>query len=119
MDKNDILAIFGGIWRTPDVIDQPEVKLVRWRVLEILEGPRQGERHLVGYNAADWEGRVSGTIVSVDAETKRCTTRSGRVYELVGPPGFDPDGDYVWRVWLRAYRVSGECDVSSEFEASS
>jgi len=113
---DEITAIFGGIWRTPGVTDQPVITLIRWRVFEIQVGSRKGERHLVGYNQEDWEGRVSTAIVSIDVAAMQCATKSGRVYKLVGPSGYDADGDYVWRAWARVNCVSGERDVSSEVE---
>jgi hypothetical protein len=32
--------------------------------------------------------------------TKKCSTRSGRVYLLKGLPGLCGDGLYVWRIWM-------------------
>jgi len=113
---DDIANIFGGIWQTPDVTEQPIINLERWRVFEILEGPHQGERHLVGYNLDDREGRVSTAIISVNLATMACLTASGHIYRLVGPSGHDPDGDYVWRTWTKANRLPAR-DVSSLFQA--
>lgn len=62
----------------------------------------QGGYHLVGWNLTDREGRVSTAIQTYDPETHRGRTASGRVYELVGPPGGDPDGECVLGQWLRA-----------------
>ena len=117
MDFKDqeLRAIFGGIWGTPGIAEQPSITLVRWRVLEVTEGPRVGERHLVGYNEEDWEGRVSTAIMSFDATTKLCITKSGRVYKLVGPACYDADGDYVWRWWAKVNEITDEIDVSSEY----
>ncbi|WP_051293167.1 hypothetical protein [Citrifermentans bremense] len=117
MDLKDmeLRAIFGGIWGTPGITEQPCITLVRWRVLEVTEGPLAGERHLVGYNEAGWEGRVSTAIMSFDATTKECVTKSGRVYKLVGPACHDADGDYVWRRWAKANLATDEIDVSAEF----
>ncbi len=111
-------ALFtGGIWRTPGVIEQPEIRVVRWRVFEVLDGPRRGERHIVAYHELGAEGRVSTEIIEVDLPTRRCFTASGRIYHLDGPAGFDRDAQYVWSWWADANAVSAEKDVSQEFEA--
>lgn len=87
------------IWRTPSVDSQPILTLVRWRVLQIVEGPSTGEQHLCGYCLENGEGRCSTAIVSIDQESRSCTTSSGRVYKLRGRPAYDADGDYVWQ-WM-------------------
>ncbi|QWV96464.1 hypothetical protein KP005_13925 [Geomonas nitrogeniifigens] len=112
------MLIIGGFWKTPSVAEQPEVVIERWRILEVLEGPCAGERHIVGYNRYDFEGRVSTAIVSYDPETRKCVTRSGRVYVLTGRSGYDPDGDYVWRAWSRVNRVGAQVDVSGMYEGA-
>lgn len=87
------------IWRTPGVDSQPVLTLVRWRVLQVAEGPTKGQQHLCGYCTENYEGRCSTAIVAIDRESRRCTTRSGRVYELRGRPAYDSDGQYVWQSW--------------------
>ena len=57
--------------------------------------------HFNGYNYRDREGRMSSRIVEFDAERMVGRTRSGRVYELKGPPDFDLDAEYVLRRWIR------------------
>lgn len=110
-DNSDIIGIItGGMWGTPAVSEQPMIHLVRWRVIEI----QGGERHYVGYNIEDREGRVSSSIQQFDATTSIGVTSSGRVYELIGDPEYDPDGEYVWRSWVRANKVETERDVSDE-----
>jgi hypothetical protein len=101
------------IWQTPDVLDQPDITIVRWRVLEITDGPCKGQRHLNGYCRENREGRASTTIVSFDQKKRICVTKSGRRYHLIGPSGFDGDGDYVWQIWSRS---TPTFDVSKEFE---
>lgn len=117
MDYKDLelRAIFAGIWVTPSVAEQTYITLVQCQVLEVKAGPKVGERRLVGYSEEGWEGRVSTPITSFDPTTRKCITKSGRVYQLVGPPGFDADGDYVWRWWAKANHVTGKIDVSTEF----
>mgnify|MGYP001234823167 CR=1 FL=1 len=101
------------IWKTPKVADQPEITIIRWRVMEITEGRCKGQRHINGYCLENREGRASTMIVSFDPEKRVCVTRSGRRYRLLGPPGFDADGDYVWQVWTNSIPA---IDVSEEFQ---
>ncbi len=54
-------------------------------------------RHLVGL--ADREGRVCSGIVLWDLKNLCATTVSGRVYQLMGPPGWNADADYVFEGW--------------------
>lgn len=54
-------------------------------------------RHLVGL--ADREGRVCSGIVQWDLRSLCATTVSGRVYQLMGPPGWNADADYVFEGW--------------------
>ena len=113
--KDALYEIFRqSIWRTPDVSAQPEILLIRWRVIEILTGNLQLERHFIGYNFKDREGRVSTAIQKMDFVARRGVTRSGRVYELKGPPGRDPDGEWVWKNWARVNQVTNERDVTEE-----
>lgn len=104
------IEIAGGIWGVPSVSQQPSLKLVRWSVRQT----ERGSRYLVGYNISDQEGRVSTAIQDFDVRTARVTTRSGRTYELVGPPGHDPDAEWVWQ--SVASRDLNWTDVSEEFE---
>lgn len=104
--------INASIWRTPAVADQPSINLIRWSVMET----QMGSRHLLGYNADDREGRVSTAITSFDAVTGRATTKSGRVYQLRGPAGYDPDGIWVWNIWSARQGLEGH-DVTGEYIA--
>jgi hypothetical protein len=112
------MLIICGFWKTPSVPEQPEVLIERWRIIEVIEGPCAGERHIVGYNRYDYEGRVSTAIVSYDPKTSKCVTKSGRVYLLIGKAGYDPDGDYVWRALCRVNQVGAQVDVSGMYEGA-
>jgi hypothetical protein len=98
------------IWRVPDVTAEGEVTLVRWRVIEVPDG----ERFLVGYCLERGEGRVSTSLLSVDVSRMVCHTASGRVYQLEGQPGVDPDGDFIWRAAMRARKVESWNDLSGD-----
>lgn len=116
VDLSDVLKaiVYGNIWSSPPVSEQPEITLARWRVVEIYTKESQVERHFVGYNVEDREGRVSSAIQEFNPATARGLTRSGRVYQLVGKPGRDPDGEYVWQNWARMNQLTDEKDVTAE-----
>lgn len=102
------------IWQTKPVTEQPSITLERWRIMET----ERNERHFVGYNPADREGRVSSAIQSFDPVTRRGVTRSGRVYALAGPPGFDSDAGYVLGYWVQINRVTALHDVTADVTAT-
>lgn len=101
-----------SVWRTRPVDEVPSIVLENWRVMELDDG----DRHFVGYNVTEGSGRVSSKIETFDKETMRGTTRSGRVYELRGPTGWDSDAAYVWANWLALNSLGPERykDVSEE-----
>ena len=96
------------IWRATPISETPEIVLSRWVVKELPNG----DRHFVGYNETEQEGRVSSRIVEFDKESMKGRTRSGRVYHLVGPPSIDSEGAFVWLFWRQNNRVSGEIDIT-------
>lgn len=99
-----------ALWRIGPVAAEPEVSIVRWRVLEI-DG---GTRHFVGTDERDFSGRVSSPIVAFDHHTLRGETLSGRVYQLVGKPGRSDNADYVWQCWCMGTEVKSYSDVTSQ-----
>ncbi len=54
-----------SIWAATPIDETPELELDRWRVFE----SSAGERHFVGYNLTENEGRVSSAIQSFDPHT--------------------------------------------------
>jgi hypothetical protein len=115
-DLKDLLGeIFrGSIWSTPPVSEQPVIVLIRWRVVEVQTKELRIERHFIGYNLEDHEGRVSSAIHKFNAELGQGVTRSGRVYQLMGSPGYDQDGQWVWANWSQINQFSNERDVTAE-----
>jgi hypothetical protein len=73
-----------------------------------------GDRHLVGYNLTEMEGRVSSPIAEFDPKSQRAVTSSGRTYQLVGPSGHNADADYVWRQWKRIQGRDDYVDVTAQ-----
>lgn len=99
MNPRHAAPLTSGIWVSRPIDEQPELQLARWSILQVGGGSSATLR-LVGYNLIDHEGRVSTAIVEFDATALRCRTKSGRIYELVGPPGRDGGADYVLARWL-------------------
>jgi hypothetical protein len=105
-----LLVVTGGLWATAHVSQQPELTLQAWSVRQLADG----ERHFVGWCRENHEGRVSSAVVEFDPSTTRGRTKTGRVYELSGRPGFDGDAEYVWQNWLRINGESAWTDVTAE-----
>lgn len=103
------------IWNTTTVLQTPEINLNSWRVFEVSgDSSPKITRHFVGYNSTEQEGRVSSAVVTFDAAEARGVTASGRVYQLCGANGFNPDADYVWQHWKNVNHVTQETDVTNE-----
>ncbi|MBT1076558.1 hypothetical protein [Geobacter grbiciae] len=76
---------------------------------KFYEGGCKGITELVGF-------RISTPITSFNAETAEGVTKSGRIYKLVGNPGFDADADWVWSNVARAQGFTTK-DVTEEYVA--
>ena len=101
-----------SVWSASSLTEVPEIELTNWQVMQLPHG----DRHFVGWNMTEREGRVSSKIVEFDAATRCGRTRSGRVYQLRGPTGHDGDGAYTWGCWMQ--RNGAACtDVSDEVRA--
>lgn len=112
MDK---FLISGGVWRPVDIEGEPQTTLSEWRVFEVkMPFEETRTRHFVGWAWPSQEGRVSSKIVQFDVITRRGITQSGRIYELVGCSGNNPDGDYTWRRWMNLNEATDVVDVTSE-----
>lgn len=98
------------IWAVASVAEVPELILSAWQIVET----DKGERHFVGYNETDREGRASSAIEQFDLTTLRGVTRSRRVYQLRGKPGIDEDALYVWRHWCSFNGVKSWRYVTNE-----
>jgi hypothetical protein len=98
------------IWKTQPVASQPRLRLASWRIMRT----ERGEIHFIGYAVDNNEGRVSTAIQSLDLAARTGVTSSGRLYELIGKPGYDPDADYVWAMWARVNGVKRAEDVTAE-----
>jgi hypothetical protein len=101
------------LWKTQAVDVEPEIVLVRWRILQT----DQGDRHLVGAREDDFTGRVSTAVLEFDVSRLVAVTQSGRIYQLSGAPGYSGDAQYVWENWCVVNRVTSYEDVTSSVYA--
>lgn len=105
-----------NIWNMPSLELQPTVTLARWRVVRISLGEIQCDI-LLGWCVQSSCGRVSTPIVAFNGLTAKATTRSGRVYSLLGESAYDDDADYIFQ--SRFYPLLGEdnhLDVSQSYQ---
>ena len=112
-NKIPFTLIEGGLWGATPVDLTPAIELERWQVVEVT--PPGTDRHFVGWNKTEGEGRTSSKIISYDKETRTGTTRSGRKYKLVGETGMDGDALYTFTGWCRVNGVESFKDVSDEY----
>ena len=105
--------IEASVWSASSLTEVPEIELTNWQVMQLPNG----DRHFVGWNVTEREGRASSKIVEFDATTRRGRTCSGRVYQLRGPPGHDGDGAYTWGRWMKLNAATDCTNVSDEVEA--
>jgi hypothetical protein len=97
------------IWKPAPIAQEPEVLLLQWRILETADGTR----HFIGRNQYDYSGRVSSAISQFDRMALRGTTRSGRIYQLVGPDGWSGESQYVWERWCKVNEVASYTDITA------
>lgn len=99
-------------WPVPGPADQPEITLTKWNVFVLPNG----DRHFVGWNKGDREGRVSTKITAFDPATGSGRTESGRVYVLEGRTGRNGDAMHTWGRWMEVNGAEDYRDVSAEFQ---
>ena len=102
-----------SVWSASSLTDIPQIELTSWQVMQLPNG----DRHFVGWNVTEREGRVSSKIIEFDAATRCGRTSSGRVYQLRGPTGHDGDGAYTWSRWMQRNGAVDCTDVSQEVQA--
>ena len=106
-----------SIWSAAPVEAEPEKWLAAWQVFNVVKTNGFADRfglHFVGRNCRDNDGAVSSKIERFDPVTMRGVTSSGRVYQLVGPPGFCDDAAYVLDGWCKFNQVEVE-NATEEF----
>ncbi|PNE73028.1 hypothetical protein [Burkholderia thailandensis] len=96
------------IWVPEPASGLSRIPLSQWRIFELLDG----SRHFVGVDMFDRSGRVSSPIVAFDPVARQGATHTGRIYELVGQPGWSLQAEYVWTRWCELYDVESHTDVT-------
>jgi len=122
MNKDDLqklaeIAEKSSVWKPADVTEEPETKLINWQVYKVfIKDLGQQTLHFNGYTIGKFsEGRVCSPVTTFDKNTMRGVTRSGRVYELIGKPGFHRDAEYVWNRWLAMNGDPEHTCITNEF----
>ena len=95
----------------PTVEMQPTAVIRRWQVVK----PTFGEALLVGVLPNGFTWRVTTPIVAFCASARCVTTRSGRRYELSGPPAVDALDLLVIDAHLALNQISGAANVSESY----
>ena len=106
-----------NIWATASVEVEPEKWLDSWQVFTVVKAKGFADRfglHFAGRNCRESNGAVSSKLEKFDPVTMRGVTASGRVYQLVGLPGFCDDAQYVLDNWCRFNQVEIEI-ATTEF----
>jgi len=90
---------------------EPEATITCWSVHRATFDDGDVSDHLVGFIYGK-SGRVTSAIKSFDGDLRKITTLSGRLYTLIGAPGYSEDANYVWQNWKLKCRVLEDLDVS-------
>jgi hypothetical protein len=120
MDEIGEILGRASVWSVRSIASQPSSKICDWQAFEVRRTD-SGDAlsvHLVGRLVADHGGRVTSAIKNVDRASRRVVTNSGRVYQLLGKPGYSSDGEYVWQSWQRIQEVTYAREVTAEFWAA-
>lgn len=105
------LLSFPKIWNTASVETEPEKWIESWQIFKVTECVANHELygfHFFGRNVREFAGAVSSKIVSFDPASMKGITNSGRVYQLVGSPGYCDDAQYVLNNWKNVNQVRTE-----------
>lgn len=105
--------IEASVWSATSLTEVPEIELTRWQVMQLPNG----DRHFVGWNVTEREGRVSSKIIEFDAATRCGRTFSSRIYQLRCPTGYDGDAAYTWGRWMQRNGAVDCTDASDEVQA--
>ena len=109
-------SIQNSIWKATSIEETPDLALRSWRIYEVSSKLWEDRtRHFSGYNITEMEGRASTHIVEFDEDKMIGRTESGRIYNLVGPPGYDSDATYVWDWYRRRNQLFDIIDVTKEY----
>lgn len=107
-------AVASSVWRPTNVAIEPDTKLTQWQAHRVTTPDGISTTHFMGYTG--FEGRVCSAVQAYDPKTRKGITKSGRVYELLGPPGFNRDALYVFSIWCDRFPETTKFeDVTKEY----
>lgn len=103
------------IWPINPVEIEPTAIIYNWSVIEVsFKNNDEKTCHLIG-DVPEQFGRATSAIQNYNRQTKTITTRSGRMYKLIGGAGYSDDADYVWQNWKKTNDVTSEKNVSEDY----
>lgn len=112
-----MLSALPNIWSASSVKAEPQKWLIKWQIYRVITAKIQPEAfgyHLVGFDVQGGHGAVSSKVGQFDPVKMCGVTNSGRIYQLVGMPGSDPDAQYTLNGWAVANQVTMK-DATDEF----
>lgn len=104
----DDLTDAPNIWSQPPVAIEPEKWLASWQVYKAISSKYPMSNfgyHFVGFDVHGKHGAVSSKLEQFDPLRMRGITQSGRIYQLLGEPGVDPDAQYTLDGWGKQNQV--------------
>lgn len=111
------LASIPNVWNATTVESEPQKWLENWQVYKVVDAKVQPEvfgYHFVGFDVQGGHGAISSKVWQFDPVKMCGITNSGRIYQLVGIPGTDPDAQYTLNGWAAANQVTVK-DATEEF----
>ncbi len=99
--------------KLPD--ESREVTLRRWCVMEVVTKQGTRSRHVCGHDVTYNFGRTSSAIQEFCLDSMTVTTRSGRIYRLVGMPGNSRVGQTAWDNWCSSNGIASHADVTDQY----
>lgn len=97
-----------NIWSQPPVAIEPEKWLASWQIYKAISSKYPMSNfgyHIVGFDVRGRHGAVSSKLEQFDPLKMRGITQSGRIYQLLGEPGVDPDAQYTLEGWSKQNQV--------------
>lgn len=102
------------IHRAESVASRPTENLICWSIFEAIFSNRDISHHLIGFIPGR-NGRVTSAIQQFCPKNRQITTKSGRLYNLLGMPGSSEDGLFVWQHWCTVNSVIYHKDVTDDY----
>ena len=103
-------VVDSAVHESAPVPREPNKQISHWGLYQFHFQDGTRSRHLVGWSGE--RGRVSTAVDVIHLESMTATTESGRIYGMVGPPGWNSDASYVMGVWMRVNGVVRHKDMT-------